>query len=81
MAKLTAKQRNSLPGKAFAGPGRSYPINDPGHARAALSRASANASPALEARIKAKVRRKYPSIHVEGAASKPRADRPKRKKD
>ncbi len=80
MAKLSTKARNSLPGKAFAGPGRSYPIEDKAHARAALSRASGNASPALQAQIKAKVRRKFPSIGVEGKPSKPRADRPARHK-
>jgi hypothetical protein len=36
MAKLTAKARRSLPKKDFAGPGRSFPIPDKSHARAAL---------------------------------------------
>jgi hypothetical protein len=40
MAKLTTKERNALPTSAFAGPGRSYPINDPSHAANAKSRAS-----------------------------------------
>ena len=43
---LTTKKRKALPTSTFALPGRRYPINDPNHARAALSRASANASPA-----------------------------------
>ena len=81
MAKLTAKTRNALPDSAFAGPGRSYPVEDPGHAKAALSRAAHNASPELEAKIKANVRRRYPNMKVEGEASKPRADRPSRRKD
>ncbi len=34
--KLTSKARDKLPGKTFAGPGRSFPINDRNHARAAL---------------------------------------------
>ena len=80
MAKLSTKARKNLPGSAFAGPDRSYPIEDKGHAKAALSRAAHNASPALEATIKAKVRRRYPNMKVEGTASKPRADRPKRHK-
>lgn len=80
MAKLTSKARNRLPDSAFAGPGRTYPVQNASHARAALSRASANASPALQAHISAKVRRKYPSITVEGGASKARADRPARRK-
>ena len=62
MAPLTSKARNALPTSAFAGPDRSYPINDPSHARNALSRAAQNASPALEASIRAKVHKKYPAI-------------------
>lgn len=40
MARLTTKARKALPTKAFALPGRRYPVNDPNHARAALSRVS-----------------------------------------
>ena len=40
MAKLTSKKRNSLPDSAFAGPDRSYPVNDGPHARNAKARAS-----------------------------------------
>jgi hypothetical protein len=36
MARLTSKDRKSLPGKDFAGPGRSFPIPDKSRARAAL---------------------------------------------
>lgn len=36
MARLTAKQRKALPASTFAGPGRSFPIPDKGHAQAAL---------------------------------------------
>lgn len=35
MAKLTPKKRSSLPTKDFAGPGKSYPVLDKAHARAA----------------------------------------------
>ena len=80
MAKLTTKERNKLPASTFAGPDRSYPIEDENHARNALVRAAQHASPALQASIKAKVRRKYPNIKVEGEASKPRADRASRRK-
>lgn len=75
MAKLNAKKRNALPEKAFAGPDRSYPIPDASHARNALARASQHASPELQASIKAKVRRKFPNIEVEGSAPKNRADK------
>ena len=40
MATLTTKERKKLPAKAFAGPDRTYPVEDASHARAALSRAS-----------------------------------------
>lgn len=79
MAKLSTKARNKLPGKDFAGPDRSFPIEDASHARNALARAAQHASPDLRARIKAKVRRKFPNIAVEGEPSKARADRKSRK--
>lgn len=62
MGKLKAKQRNALPAKDFAGPYRSYPINDASHARNALARASQHASPDVAARIRAAVHRRYPGI-------------------
>ena len=79
MAKLSTKARKHLPGSAFAGPDRSYPIEDKSHARNALARAAQHASPELQAKIKAKVRRKFPSIHVEGKPAKSSADRRNRK--
>lgn len=62
MAKLKAATRNKLPSSSFAGPDRSYPINDASHARNALARASQHASPALKSKIQAKVHRKFPGI-------------------
>ena len=56
MAKLTAKQRKALPASDFAGPNRSYPVENAGHARAALGRinnAPAAARPKIRARAKA----------------------------
>lgn len=35
MARLTAAQRNALPDSAFAGPNRTYPVEDKAHAIAA----------------------------------------------
>ena len=69
MAKLTTKARKALPAKSFAGPDRSYPINDANHARNALARASQNASPAEQAKIKAKVHAKFPGIAVSGKSA------------
>ena len=61
MAKLTAKARKAIPGKDFAGPHKSYPIEDASHARNALARV-ANKSPELKAKVRAAVHRKYPNI-------------------
>lgn len=40
MAKLTAKARKALPAKDFAGPGRSFPVENKSHAANAKARAS-----------------------------------------
>lgn len=53
MAKLTKQERARLPAKDFAGPGRSFPIENKAHARAAILR-SGNAPPSERARIKSK---------------------------
>jgi len=66
MAKLTAAKRKAIPSKDFAGPDRSYPINDASHARNALSRVSQHGTPALKARVKSAVKRKYPGIKQGG---------------
>lgn len=62
MSKLTAARRNALPDKAFAGPDRSYPIYDRGHAQAALGRVQQHGTPDLKAKITAAVHRKYPDM-------------------
>lgn len=62
MAKLTAATRKAIPTKDFAGPDRSYPIQNRAHAVAAKGRATQFASPALKAKIDAAVARKYPGL-------------------
>lgn len=59
---LSTKERNALPGKSFALPGRRYPINDPNHARNALSRVSQHGSPEEKSKVRGAVHRKYPGI-------------------
>ncbi len=54
MAKLTAKARKAIPTSKFAGPDRSYPIQDRSHAANAKARAAQFASPALKKKIDAK---------------------------
>ena len=62
MTKLTAKTRNAISTKNFALPDRRYPIEDKSHARNALSRVSANGTPAEKATVRAKVHSKFPGI-------------------
>ena len=71
MAKLTTKARKAIPSKEFAGPDRSYPIEDKSHARNALARVSQHGSPAVKAKVRAAVHRKYPDI---GKSRGPKAD-------
>lgn len=59
MAKLSTAKRNALPSSSFAGPGRSYPVNDRAHAANAKARATqqvkaGNLSPSTAAHIKAR---------------------------
>jgi hypothetical protein len=63
MAVLSTAARKNLPGSAFAGPGRSFPVNDRIHAEKALqlvgrSEAAGNVSASQAASIKAKARAK-----------------------
>ena len=65
MAKLTTKKRNALPAADFAGPDRSFPIPDASHARNALARV-ANKSPAIKAKVRGAVKRKFPGVKQAG---------------
>lgn len=60
--RLTTDERNALPGRDFALPGRRYPINDASHARNALARVSQHGTPAEKSKVRAAVHRKYPEI-------------------
>lgn len=62
MARLSTSDRNALPTTDFAGPDRSYPVNDMSHARNALSRVSQFGYPELKEKVRAAVHRKFPSI-------------------
>lgn len=63
MPKLSTEGRRALSDSEFAGPKRSYPINDVSHARNALARVSENGTPAVKAEVRAAVHEKYPSMH------------------
>lgn len=61
MATLSIEQRDKLSTSKFAGPGRSFPVNDANHARLAISGATrsehaGNISPSEEEKIKARAR-------------------------
>jgi hypothetical protein len=80
VARLTAAERKRIPTKEFAGKGRSYPIPDKGHAKAAIVRAK-EYHPADEATIIRRARKKLGKTRggkAEGLRSNPRADKPKR---
>ena len=64
MAKdLTMKQRKKLSKKEFALPGkRKYPIPDKAHARNALARVAQNGTPAEQKKVRAAVKKRFPSI-------------------
>ena len=60
MAKLTTAKRNALPDSDFAGPNRTYPINDRTHAIKAEQ--LGRPGPQLRAKIDAKVARKFAGL-------------------
>jgi len=75
MARLSHSKRKSLPRRSFALPPRRsgknktakgvrgrYPIHDKAHARNALARVAQHGTPSEKARVRAAVRRRYPSI-------------------
>jgi hypothetical protein len=63
VAKLTAKARKKIKPKNFALPKkRAYPIQDKSHARNALARVSQHGTPAQKKKVRAAVKKKYPSI-------------------
>ena len=66
MAALTTKQRNRLPSKVFALPGRHYPLDTANRARSALSRISAHGTPQQKAIVRRKVHARYPGIAMSG---------------
>ncbi len=55
--KLTSKARSKIPASKFAGPGRSFPIEDKNHARAALIDVGrSKISPSAKAKVRSKAR-------------------------
>ena len=80
MAVLSSSDRSSMPGKSFAGPNRSFPVNDPTHARMAISGATrsehaGNISPEEKAHIQAEARAKLAKWDGKGGGSPMHAER------
>ena len=60
---LSTKDRKKLSKKSFALPGkRKYPIPDKAHARNALARVAQNGTPAEQKKVRAAVKKRFPSI-------------------
>jgi hypothetical protein len=67
MTKLTGKERDGLPTSAFAVPlRRAYPIQNPSHARSALSMVAAHGTASERKSVRDAVSRRYPSIKNKG---------------
>ena len=58
-----SKERKKLSKKSYALPGkRKYPIPDEKHARNALARVAQHGTPAEQKKVKAAVKKRFPSI-------------------
>jgi hypothetical protein len=63
MAKLSTEARKAIPAKSFAEPDkRKYPIENKAHAKNALSRVSQSGTAAEKSKVRAAVKKKYPSL-------------------
>lgn len=62
MAKLSTDARKHLPSKAFALPGRRYPIEDRAHAANAKARVAQHGTPEEKRIVDRKVAAKYPDM-------------------
>ena len=63
---LTTEKRKNLPDSSFVFPDeRKYPINDKNHAQNALARVEQHGTPEEKAKVKRKVKEKYPDMEVD----------------
>ncbi len=65
MAELTAHERDLIPDKDFALPGRRYPVQNISHARNALARVSQHGTPEEKRKVRMFVMLRYPEIDKE----------------
>jgi hypothetical protein len=73
MARLTKAARDAIPSSQFAGPGRSFPIEDAAHAKAAIMLSGHASNPSA---IRAKARAKLESFRRSKAPAIPYSDDP-----
>lgn len=63
MAALTTAQRNRMPSRSFAIPGkRAYPIENKAHAQNAMARVAQHGTPSEKSRVAAAVHQRFPSM-------------------
>jgi hypothetical protein len=65
MTQLSQEERDRLPEKDFALPGRRYPIHNIEHARNALARVAQHGTDEDIRKVRAAVHRRYPSLKEE----------------
>lgn len=70
MAKLTAKARAAIPTDEFAGPDRTYPIEDADHARAAILDAHGPDAKSIKRKAEAKLDKHPTRVAIRKAAGK-----------
>lgn len=71
MARLSAKRRKRMRAGSFAIPSeRKYPIDTKNRARNALARVAQHGTASEKAKVRAAVRRRFPSIAVGGVKTK-----------
>ena len=64
--RLTKKQRDSIPAKYFAGPNRSFPVEDKGHVQSALGHLkTSHYSPAEKKEIEKKIESREKELGME----------------
>jgi hypothetical protein len=62
MSRLTTKSRSGIAPKNFALSGKRYPIENKGHAEAALSDVSRYGTQSQQQKVRSAVKKKYPGM-------------------
>jgi hypothetical protein len=73
MAKLSAKARKDIPADEFAGPDRTYPIEDADHARAAILDAHGPDAASIKRKAEAKLDKHPTRVAIRRASDRVRS--------